>query len=147
MPSYRDWAGIGTGEYIGLSEDLSNYFLQFLDKAGLFLLAEALRSLRVLDVLATRLEACVVEVLSSTSPNFYSEMKSIPNARGSVAISGSKIVQAMLPENYKNNRSWTQNFNKGNTDVYTTSKFANPTQRVIINQGYVLTRTGFARYM
>ena len=98
-------------------------------------------------MLATRLEARVEEVLSSTSPNFYSDMKSIPNTRGSVAISGSKIVQAMLPENYKNNRSWSRNFSKGDTDVYTTSIYANPTRRVFINQGFVLTRTGFARDM
>ena len=127
------------GEYIGLPEGVSNVLLEFFDKYSLYFLANTLGSLRVMDVLATRLEACVVDVLSSTSPNFCSEMKNIPNARGSVAISGSKIVQAMLPENYKNNRLWTSD-----TDVYTTSDLANPVRRVIINQGYVLTKTGFA---
>ena len=113
--------------------------LDFLDLKTLFILAALKRGLPLCSIIKTKMNAVLVnrlkKKLSSRSPKLFAKLKQVASQyadKKAIAIAGSTMVETIV------GASWFDT----DIDIYTAGGAANQIRNVLVQEGFVLVRSG-----
>ena len=113
--------------------------LDFLDLKTLFILAALKRGLPLRSTIKTKMNAVLVnrlkKKLSSRSPKLFAKLEQVASQyadKKAIAIAGSTMVETIV------GASWFDT----DIDIYTAGGAANQIRNVLVQEGFVLVRSG-----
>ena len=113
--------------------------LDFLDLKTLFILAALKRGLPLRSTIKTKMNAVLVnrlkKKLSSRSPKLFAKLEQVASQyadKKAIAIAGSTMVETIV------GASWSDT----DIDIYTAGGAANQIRNVLVQEGFVLVRSG-----